>query len=952
MNSESRRRVLLVGWDAADWKVIHPLMDAGKMPTVARLVERGAMASLHTLHPVLSPMLWTSIATGKRPFKHGVLGFTEPTSDGTAIRPVSNLSRKTKAIWNILSQNGFTSNIVGWWPSHPAEPIRGAMVSNHFQQAYGPPEEPWPIAPGAVHPPELTETLAELRVNPNELWVEHILPFIPRAAEIDQEQDRRLAACGKIIAECTTVNAVATWLMQNRPWDFMAVYFDAIDHFSHAFMRYHPPRQEHVDERDFELYRGVIEAGYRYHDMMLHTLVEMAGPETTVVLMSDHGFHPDHLRPKRLPAEPAAPAHEHRDLGILVISGPDIERDTLVHGVNLLDITPTLLALFGLPVGKDMDGRPILEAFCEPPEIAAIESWDDVPGDAGLHPPDAQLDPLESQAAIDQLVALGYIEPPAADRKQAVDNTVRELRYNLARSYMDDGRQAAAAEILEELYERWPNEHRFGVQLAVCYQALDRVSDMRSVVEDLSTRRQADATAARDELREFAAKVRERQANAASEEEESLTEAERRNVRLLRSRSQYNPRGIDYLWGCVALAECDYEQALGHFAAAATIDANRPGLLLQIGEAYLRLRQADRAAEVYARASAIDPDSPQAHLGLARVQLLRGEFAPAAESALRAIGLRYQLPMAHFLLGKALFRLGRIPRSIEALHEALGINPHFAEAHRLLAVIHRHRLHDFEQARTHRRLAREMRVARRESREAKRRYRSAGPNNTGWLGSNVSDPPVRNAAGGSAEPRPQPPGANDDVSDAPITIVSGLPRSGTSMVMQMLAVGGVDILSDGRREADESNPRGYLELEAVKNLRNDNSWLGEARGKAVKIITQLLPSLPMKYRYRIVYVERDLDEVLASQRRMLAQDGRSTARISDEQLRRTFAAQTKRIRAWLAKQPNVELLTVDYRQVVGDPATAAAAIAGFLQCDCDVAQMAAAVDPQLYRTRV
>ena len=106
MNAPSRRRVLLVGWDAADWKVIHPLMDAGKMPTVARLVERGAMASLATLHPVLSPMLWTSIATGKRPFKHGVLGFTEPSPDGAGIRPVTNLSRKTKAIWNILSQNG------------------------------------------------------------------------------------------------------------------------------------------------------------------------------------------------------------------------------------------------------------------------------------------------------------------------------------------------------------------------------------------------------------------------------------------------------------------------------------------------------------------------------------------------------------------------------------------------------------------------------------------------------------------------------------------------------------------------------------------------------------------------------------------------------------------------------------------------------------------------------
>ncbi len=947
MNASSRRRVLLVGWDAADWKVIHPLVDAGKMPTVARLVERGAMANLATLHPVLSPMLWTSIATGKRPFKHGVLGFAEPTPDGAGIRPVTNLSRKTKAVWNILSQNSLTSNVVGWWPSHPAEPIRGVMVSNHFQQAVGPPEQPWPVPAGAVHPPELAATLVALRLNPNELLAEHILPFVPRAAEIDQDQDRRLASCGKILAECTSVNVVATWLMQHQPWDLMAVYFDAIDHFCHAFMRYHPPRQEHVAERDFELYHNVVEAGYRYHDMMLNTLIEMAGPETTVILLSDHGFHPDHLRPKWIPAEPAGPAFEHRDFGIFVMAGPGINEDQLLHGLNLLDVTPTLLTLFGLAVGQDMDGRPLLEAFCDPPPIETIPSWDDVPGEAGLHPPDMQLNPVESQEAIQQLVALGYIEPPPANRQQAVDNTVRELRYNLARSYMDDGRHSAAAEILEELYARWPNEHRFGVQLAACYQALERIADLRSVAEDLATRRRADADAARQQLREFADQIRARQTEAAGEQDRSLTDAERMQIRALRSRARYNPRAIDYLWGCVALAECDYERALGHFEQAEQVDAERPGLLLQIGEAYLRLRQADRAEQCFERAAAIDPDNPQAHLGLCRVQMLRQQYATAAETALRAIGLRYQLPMAHFLLGRALVRLGRTLQAIDALEVALSINPHFAEAHRLLAVIHRRRRGDFQQAGHHQRLARQMRLARSETREAKRRYRSTVSDSAQKTGEGkaLAEPIVRATPNlGEDSVRP-----TDEA--ALITIVSGLPRSGTSMVMQMLAAGGMQILADGRRQADESNPRGYFEYELVKNLRNDNSWLGEAHGKAVKIITQLLPALPMNYRFRILYVERDLDEVLASQRRMLARNDQATARISDDQLRRTFSAQSTRIRRWLAQQPNVELLAVNYGQIIADPAHSSAAIASFLSGDLDVAAMAAAVDPKLYRTR-
>ena len=158
-------------------------------------------------------MLWTSIATGKRPFKHGVHGFTEPTPDGVAVRPVSNLSRTCKAVWNILNQEGLRSIVVGWWPSHPAEPIAGAMVSNHFHTAVGPPDQPWPIAPGAVHPPRLAETLAPLRVNPTELGPDEVLPFIPKAAEIDQAKDRRLGSCAQILAECTSAPAAATWLL-------------------------------------------------------------------------------------------------------------------------------------------------------------------------------------------------------------------------------------------------------------------------------------------------------------------------------------------------------------------------------------------------------------------------------------------------------------------------------------------------------------------------------------------------------------------------------------------------------------------------------------------------------------------------------------------------------------------------------------------------------------------
>src|SRR5262249_4942292 len=154
---------------------------------------------------------------------------------------------------------------------------------------------------------------------------------------------------------------------------------------------------------------------YVFHDMMLGELVRGAGKDATVLLLSDHGFHPDHLRPRFIPLEPAGPAMEHRDFGIPVPSGPGIQRDELIHGASLLDVTPTLLTLFGLPVGADMDGKPLVQAFERPPEVRYIPSWEQVEGEDGRLPPDRRMDPVAAKAALDQLVALGYVEKPGED---------------------------------------------------------------------------------------------------------------------------------------------------------------------------------------------------------------------------------------------------------------------------------------------------------------------------------------------------------------------------------------------------------------------------------------------------------------------------------------------------------------------------------------------------------
>ena len=186
----------------------------------------------------------------------------------------------------------------------------------------------------------------------------------------------------------------------------------------------------------------------------------------------------------------------------------------------------------------------------------------------------------------------------------------------------------------------------------------------------------------------------------------------------------------------------------------------------------------------------------------------------------------------------------------------------------------------------------------------------------------------------------------------PVVVVSGLPRSGTSMMMQMLEAGGVPAVSDHLRVADESNPQGYFELERVKELDKggDTSWIREARGSAVKIIGYLLRFLPQDVNYRVVLLQRDISEVLASQAKMLAARGESSD-VGDDRMRELFAGHVAQTYRLLRDRACFEWLEVPYRDAIDDPEATAARVAAFLGGTLDVRAMAEAVNPDLYRNR-
>ena len=305
--------------------------------------------------------------------------FVEPTPDGTALRPTSSGTRQCKALWNILAQSGKRCQALNWYASHPAENVNGVCVSQLFPVApASAAPDAWPPQPDAVFQPEPAEELADLRFHPAEVTAAMRQQFIPEAAALDQrdpEVQRLLRSLAWRLAECISLHALTTAVMEEHDWDFCAAYCDIIDRVGHDFMVFHPPRMELVRPDLYEPLKAVMNAICEFHDPMLGRLVELAGPDAHVMIVSDHGFQNGTARP----TGPVSPELWHRHLGMFLHAGPGIRQDATIAGATLLDITPTVLMPFGLPVGGEMEGNVLVNAFEQPPTVEGIDSWENVP---------------------------------------------------------------------------------------------------------------------------------------------------------------------------------------------------------------------------------------------------------------------------------------------------------------------------------------------------------------------------------------------------------------------------------------------------------------------------------------------------------------------------------------------------------------------------------------------
>jgi arylsulfatase A-like enzyme len=420
----SQPRLFFLGVDGATWDVLGPLLERGELPAFQRLVDEGAyLPRFDTLQITLSPVIWTTVATGRRPAVHGIRGFTAELPNGRRI-PVTSSLRKARAIWELASRRGVTTGVIGWWATWPAEEVLGYMVSDHANPAFG----DLMVAEGKFWNAD-RERLAELR---RQVHPEEIAPVLsrhwitPESFPWDDFQRR-----GRFTAEQVALARAAAWhepdlyswlktfyrvdyplfrvaldLMRERPVDLQMLYLRGPDPVQHYGWDAVDPeefaRKPVRPERD----RGVVEGVYRYVDTFLAEILEALPEDSWLIVASDHGAEPSKHAPN--PRRNARPGeHGPEAKGVLFLRGPGVKPGAILEQASPYDLMPTMAWLLELPISSRLPGRPLTEAFEE--DFVRSKPVHEV-ARYGPRPAEPLLPSPEDEEMLRSLKNLGYIE--------------------------------------------------------------------------------------------------------------------------------------------------------------------------------------------------------------------------------------------------------------------------------------------------------------------------------------------------------------------------------------------------------------------------------------------------------------------------------------------------------------------------------------------------------------
>ena len=580
-------RVLLVGWEMAGWEMLNPLLDQGKLPNLKKLVDFGVSGGLSSPPPYFLASQWTTMATGKRAWQHQVCLTFQGSSNG--VEPVRADSRFARTIWEILSDQGRRSLVVGWPATHGGS-FSGVSVSDRFPIPTAPPGHPWPSASvGTYHPADPASQLDVMRVSPEEIDPETIAHYIPEWKQFDQTRDPILSQLRILLSVDFSYQAAITKLMESEPWSFAAVRFPAIEEICRLFARHHL-FADTPSAKSVPMFRDVMPTAYRMLDAMLGRLIEIAGPDTSIILVSPNG-----ISARSVEAFAANDQSWMRPTGIFVASGTGFKQDTLLHGASALDVTPIILRCFGLPPGDDMEGRIPAECFSDPGEIPNCKTWESSGRDSAT---------LAATLRQSLRPADGWT-----------------FDWNQAQSLLDAGRVNAALPLLTSLFREFPENPAFSQMLFQAQLSLGLTDDAEQTLEVWQESLppaavplpQAELALARGQM--------ERARQHVSE--------------LLKSPAHSLP--IWHRIGLLLVALREWEKL--EACARTVLKQNEDDEIAWLGlaEASLRRRDFDTAAAAAKRAMGLRFNLPDAHFAFARALVGKGMYIAAIQAIERLL---------------------------------------------------------------------------------------------------------------------------------------------------------------------------------------------------------------------------------------------------------------------------------------------------------------------------
>jgi len=705
-------RAVVIGIDSADWRIIDPMIAAGELPHLAGLVEQGVRGPIQTLNDIsLSPVIWTSVVTGKTAVKHGISWFMVDRPDGTRV-PVRSHNRKVKALWNILAERKRRPVAIGWWASYPAEEVgKGIIISDGLgvhgfgRTARQDSDE------GKTYPKELFAEVDALIPPEQQISTEFAQRFIHLSADEyrhemfdparfpkhDPTNPIHLFQQYAVTAQGYT--AIAQKLLA-EPFDLLLLYYEQVDSFSHLFMKFAPPKLDWIGEAEFARYQDVVHEWYRYQDELLGRLFEQIDLETTALfIVSDHGFKSGERRIRSEEAVDIGRAHlDHEPDGIFLAVGPHLRRAGRVEGASVLDLTPTLLHYLGFPVAKDMDGKVLegifLPGFMRDNPIRYIGTYeDDEPAEAAASEVE-ELSAGELAETERRLETLGYLGDSSSGRggtgsmadtsgagsdgapsvdtvsaggdgagDRTEEQSSPEIHNNLARIHLRNGEIEEARREFQAALRLAPSNADSLLGLSTLLQLEGRTAEAEQMVER-ALQGNPNSVAALAQLAEI------------RRDEGNLTEA----VRLFEEALAIDD-SLPFLfqgYGDVLQRAGRYADAEEAFKMVLQLEPDSFKARYNLGVTYSNQHRTDDAIAQYEAALEANPDDPEATKALnnlGAIYLDRGDTEQAAEKFEAAVASGPFHLEAHYNL--ALIRLdqGRLEEAVALLERAAQISP-------------------------------------------------------------------------------------------------------------------------------------------------------------------------------------------------------------------------------------------------------------------------------------